>query len=502
MKQAVACLGDTGGMPTPRKPQWSVRGRILAAILAVTAFSMAGAGLTAHLVQRDRVLQQVDERLMSRVEAVRLVVNGAPATDVTGTGTEAPDLSPHASTREALEAVFSRVLPERNESSLGVIDGKAALVSAVDVEVHLEDDPALVDRIIDEVSDGTVRLGTSVGPLGKLRYIATPITVEGDPQQGVYIAALDINAELEDINSSFATFTVVAAGGLILVGLVGWLVAGRLLRPLRDLREAASRISATDLTERIPVHGRDDLSGLTTTVNTMLERIDGAVTAQRQLLNDVRHELKTPITIVHGQLEVADPDDPDDVRQAITIAIDELDRMSALVDEIEALADSQQTRLGRVPVDIADLTAQVFAKISTDNGHDWNLAESADLVSSLDPARITQAWLQLADNAAKYSPQGSPISVGSRVVDDLADGNSEVEFWVADQGPGIPKDMEDRIFERFGRVEAKRGVRGSGLGLPIVAAIAKAHGGRVTLNSSPVGSRFGIEIPLVQEVAE
>src|SRR5690554_2089489 len=165
-------------MASSRAPSWSVRGRILAAILAVTAFSMAGAGFTAHLVQRDRVLQQVDDRLVSRVESVRLVVSGAQATDVMGTEGGSPEFSPHATTRDALEAVFSRVLPERNESSLGVIDGRAALVSAVDVDVHLEDDPALVTRIVDEVSDGSVRLGTSVGPLGSLRYIATPVTVE------------------------------------------------------------------------------------------------------------------------------------------------------------------------------------------------------------------------------------------------------------------------------------------------------------------------------------
>lgn len=489
-------------MASFRAPGWSVRARILAAILAVTAFSMAGAGFTAHLVQRDRVLQQVDDRLKSRVEAVRLVVSGAQAADVLGSGTAPLQSSPHATTRDALKAVFSRVLPERNEGSLGVINGKAALVSAVDVDVHLEDDPALVTRIIDEVSDGSVRLGTSVGPLGTLRYIATPVTVKGDPQRGVYITTLDLDAELQDSNSSSLTYAVVAAGGLVLVGLVGWLVAGRLLRPLRDLREAASRISATDLTERIPVHGRDDLSGLTATVNTMLDRIDGAVTAQRQLLNDVRHELKTPITIVHGQLEVANPEDPRDVRQAIAIAIDELDRMSALVDEIEALADSQQATLRRVPVDIADLTDQVFAKASTETGHDWNLAESASVVAAIDPSRITQAWLQLADNAAKYSPPGSPISFGSRVVTDNPADSAFVEFWVADQGAGIPQGMEARIFERFGRVEGRRGIRGSGLGLAIVAAIAKAHGGRVSLSSSPVGSRFGIEIPMVQEVSE
>ncbi|WP_022883996.1 sensor histidine kinase [Glaciibacter superstes] len=478
-------------MPSSRLPRWSVRTRILAAILAVTALSMAGAGFTAYLVQRDRVMHEIDDRLLSRVEAVRVVVSGSPATDVSGTEGSAPAPSSHATTREALEAVFSRVLPGRNESSLGVIDGKPALVSAIDVDAHLEEDPALVDRIVAEVSDGTVRLGTSVGPLGSLRYVATPVNIEGDPQQGLYIAAFDIDAELKDSISAFSTYAIVAAGGLVAVGLVGWLVAGRLLRPLRDLRDAASRISATDLTKRIPVQGNDDLSGLTSTVNTMLDRIDGAVSAQKQLLNDVRHELKTPITIVRGQLEVANPEDPDDMRQAIAIAIDELDRMSALVDEIESLADSQQSLLNRSPIDIRDFTEQVFAKASTDGNHKWNLAEFAEVACLIDSARITQAWLQLADNAGKYAPPGSPISLGSRITD-----GQLLEFWVADQGPGIPKDMEDRIFDRFGRVGAQRGVRGSGLGLPIVAAIAKAHGGRVALQSSPVGSRFAIEIPL------
>ncbi len=477
-------------------PGWSVRVRILAAILAATALSMAGAGFTAYLVQRDRVMEEIDGRLLDRVESVRVVVSGAPTTDVAPDAV-IPTFSPHTSTQAALEAVFSRVLPGLNESSLGTIDGEPSVVSAIEGDLRLQDDPALIARIVDEVADGTVRLGTSVGSLGNLRYIATPVTVDGDTQQGVYIAAFDIDAELQDSISAFTTYAVVAAGGLVAVGLVGWFVAGRLLRPLRDLREAASRITATDLAERIPVRGHDDLSALTTTVNTMLDRIDGAVTAQKQLLNDVRHELKTPITIVRGQLEVANIDDPADVRQAIAIAIDELDRMSALVDLIEALADSQGTMLTRNRVDIADFTEQVFAKASTIGDHVWNLSETAQVASSLDSARITQAWLQLADNAAKYSPASSPISMGSRVVDDRA-----IEFWVADQGPGIPKDMEDRIFERFGRVGAARGVEGSGLGLAIVAAIAKAHGGRVTLRSSPAGSRFGIEIPLMQEVVE
>jgi signal transduction histidine kinase len=105
---------------------------------------------------------------------------------------------------------------------------------------------------------------------------------------------------------------------------------------------------------------------------------------------------------------------------------------------------------------------------------------------------VTQAWLQLADNAAKYSPANSTIEIGSTASKD------SIEFWVADSGPGIAPAAVERIFERFGRVDTGRGIRGSGLGLAIVKAIAVAHGGTVNLTSSPHGSRFGIVVPTLE----
>jgi len=230
---------------------------------------------------------------------------------------------------------------------------------------------------------------------------------------------------------------------------------------------------------------------LTATINDMLDRLDTALTSQRQLLDDVRHELKTPITIVRGHLELLDSGNVADVEATRALAIDELDRMAGLVDDIEFLAETQGTNPVRELVDVDDLTAEVFAKASVIPGHEWALAEVATVTASLDPARITQAWLQLADNAAKYSATGTLIELGSST------NGTEVEFWVADRGPGIPADARARIFERFGRVDTGRGIRGSGLGLPIVAAIAHAHGGRVNLVSSPSGSRFGIVMRVV-----
>jgi two-component system, OmpR family, sensor kinase len=140
----------------------------------------------------------------------------------------------------------------------------------------------------------------------------------------------------------------------------------------------------------------------------------------------------------------------------------------------------------------AELTAEVVAKAHGIPGHDWRPGGSAAARVSVDRQKIVQAWLQLADNAAKYSPSGSPIFIGS------TDLQGEVEFWVRDGGPGIPAGAEDRILERFGRADTT-GVTGSGLGLSIVQSIVRAHGGRMVVASSPNGSRIGFALPLQRE---
>jgi len=458
---------------------------------------MGAANVTGFLVQRERTLAEIDVRLLSRIEAARSVVTGAStATSQTDAAPATPGTSTFTSTSAALEAVLARVVPNVNESALGIINGKARYVPGTDISFHLEEDPDFVARIVDEVADGTVRLGTSVSASGQYRYVATPISVTGSTEKGIYVAAVDVDAELTEITDAFTTYALVALVALVAVGLVGWFVAGRLLRPIRQLRAAASRITASDRNERIPVVGHDDVSELTATVNDMLDRLDAALTGQRQLLDDVRHELKTPITIVRGHLELLDTANQAEVESTRSLAIDELDRMTGLVDDIESLAETQRAVPVRRQVDVADFTEEVFAKAAIIADHEWVLSSVAHASVALDPARITQAWLQLADNASKYSPAGSRIELGSST-----DG-TDVEFWVADRGPGIPKDSQERIFERFGRVDTGRGIRGSGLGLPIVKAIAQAHGGRVSLVSTSSGSRFGILMPVTAPIDE
>ncbi len=216
-----------------------------------------------------------------------------------------------------------------------------------------------------------------------------------------------------------------------------------------------------------------------------------AFETQRRLLDDVRHELKTPITIVRGHLEVMDPSDPVDSAAIRDLGMAELDRMTRLIGDIDLLAAVETDKFTMADVDLALLTQRVGELVTVIPDHVWSIEQTAKAVIRADGDRLLQAWLQLADNAAKYTPAGSAIEVGSAV------NAGGVQLWVRDHGPGIPPALRHRIFRRFDRGTGKRSVGGSGLGLAIVDAIAKAHRGHCSISETPGGgATFALEIPL------
>lgn len=219
--------------------------------------------------------------------------------------------------------------------------------------------------------------------------------------------------------------------------------------------------------------------------------VDVSVEAQRRLLDDVRHELKTPITIVRGHLEIMDVDDPEDAAATRELGMAELDRMTRLIGDIDLLAAVELDSFTMSDVDVAALTRRVSELVGVIPGHVWSVEQAATGTIQGDHDRLLQAWLQLADNAAKYTPAGSAIEIGSAVHP------SGAQLWVRDHGPGIAPAVRHRIFRRFDRGTGKRSVGGSGLGLAIVDAIAKAHGGHCTVADTPGGgATFTIEIPI------
>ena len=466
-----------------RWPTIPVRVRILAAILVVTAVGMGVAGGISFVVQRERVLSQVDARLTDTASRLRTI---AGETDF-------------PSVRALLVAAVQQITPDTNEGVLGIIDGASAVVPGSQVGVPLEKESALISRIDKETRAGGVVIGTAVTGTAALRYIAVPVRASGDSATGVYVAAFSVDAVLAPIAEAFTTFLIVSGVALVVIAVVGWFVAGRLLRPIRRLRETAERITESDLGERIEVYGRDDVSDLARTVNAMLDRMQEAIVGQRRLLDDVGHELRTPLTIVRGHLELMDPADAEQVVATRELTLDEVDRMRSLVADISLLASARRdTAVAPAPTDIGTLTTSVFEKASALGDRDWVLEGSADAVAPIDENRITQAWLQLAANAERYATPGTSVFIGSRVVEEP--NGWRARLWVRDLGPGIPADQQERVFERFRRGTEGRGDSGSGLGLSIVSAIAAGHGGRVMLESEPgAGSTFTIDLPLERD---
>ena len=464
----------------------SVRSRIVVSILAVTALGLGASGVASYLVQRERVMTAVDAELLHTVPDLKAIAAGTTST------------TPPATVDAMLRVAMQQVIPDAHESVLGFLDGKPSLVPSVNLPFRIDHDKAFVARIVAETNPTQVVMGTAKTPVGTLRYLIIPVSVAGDPGRGQYVAAYNLDEELGSVAATFDIYLRVALVSLIIVGLVAWLVAGRLLRPIRLLRDAAAgSSSAADLTERIPVTGRDDVSELAVAINGMFDRLQDSSQSQQRLLDDIGHELKTPITIIRGHLELLDAANEDDVESTRALAIDELDRMSTLVSEISLLAASRAPNFVEpAEVDIDALAASVGAKASAlDGARTWLVGSEAGL-AMVDASRITQAWLQLADNAAKYATPGTPIVIGAAV------SNTGTGPWLAlsvgDSGPGIPREAQESIFERFGRLESSRGVQGSGLGLSIVSAITEAHGGKVLLASAPgEGSTFTIWIPLV-----
>ncbi|WP_017587991.1 sensor histidine kinase [Nocardiopsis ganjiahuensis] len=355
----------------------------------------------------------------------------------------------------------------------------------------LSADPGSVEAVLDS-PDARGVLDTPAGPVEWEKIRALP-PEGGSGPAGWFVIGYFTAQDDDTTAGTMGTLVLVSVLGLVAAATAAWWVAGRILAPVRLVRQTAAEISEEDLTQRIEVSGRDDIAALAEQFNSMLDRLEGAFTSQRRFVDDAGHELRTPITIVRGHLELMG-DDPGERREVVRLVTDELDRMGRIVEDLLLLAKAQQPDFVRPePVSLAELTSDIDAKVRRLGDRDWRLEALAEETVRLDPQRVTQAMVQLAANAVRHTAPGSTLRIGSRT------SGSEVRLWVADQGPGIPVEEQGRIFERFSRGgRTARGERGAGLGLAIVRAIAEAHHGRVDLRSAPgAGSTFTLVIPCV-----
>jgi signal transduction histidine kinase len=240
------------------------------------------------------------------------------------------------------------------------------------------------------------------------------------------------------------------------------------------------------------VQGKGELAELAKTFNEMMDRLQTSFAIQRNFVNDAGHELRTPITIIRGHLELMG-DDPQEQQETIELVMDELDRMNRLVNDLVLLAKSENPDfLELETVDVSSFTEELYTKIKALAKRNWRLDCLAKGTIAVDRQRLTQAIINLAQNATQHTTEDNIIAIGSAIED------KQVQFWIRDTGEGIAESDQKRIFERFARVtSSRRRSEGSGLGLAIVKAIAEAHGGFVRLDSHlGMGAKFTLVLPL------
>jgi heavy metal sensor kinase len=332
--------------------------------------------------------------------------------------------------------------------------------------------------------------------------LTRPVTLVGARLElsGSY-SMRDIEAVLDRIRGIFVIMipllVVCAATG-------GYFLASRSLRPIASMASRAAEISATNLRERLPVGGGEELTGLANVVNDLLERLETSFTQQRRFMADASHELRTPTAIVRTEADVtlAQQHRPEsEYRASVAIMGDAARRLARIVDDLLLLAraDGGSVVARREPIYLEDLVHDMARSVRplADARHvQVELRDAIEAPFEGDADLLGRLLLNLLDNAIKHSPAESTVAI------EMARRDGHYEIAVIDAGEGIPAEARERIFERFVRLDAARSrgeqtsTSGAGLGLAIARRIAEVHGGRLELTESRPGrTRFSVWLP-------
>lgn len=469
----------------------TVRARITIVVSLLTALALAIAGVSAYVVEMRRLDREIAASMDQEIEEFKTLARD---------GTDPRTGERFDSIKALTDTFMSRNIPEANEMIFAyrsaaddLVLGGPGLRDETDRFTDPNHPEPEFERAKDDLleSGGTRTIDTSLG-----EAIVAVQPARDQNESGAFVVMHLIEQERNELYDVMRTFGIVAGLSWLLVTMIALVLTSRLLRPVRRMQGTAQEIARGNLSQRMEVTGNDDLTELTRTVNDMLDRIEWAFSTQRQLLDDAGHELRTPLTVLQGHLELTDPNDPEELEQTRELLLDEIARMTRLVEDILMLAKSQRPDfIQPSTVDLKLLVGSVLEKCRALGERSWRIDACPDAEVRMDGQRITQALLQLAHNAVRHTEDGDLIAIGAR----LRDGT--VELWVRDNGPGISAEDRERVFQRFQRGGDARRDEGFGLGLSIVAAIAGAHGGRVQLDDPPLGATVRIIVPTTEVVA-
>jgi len=455
------------GLATIRRS--GVRGRSTAAAIAVVAVALAvGAAVLLLLLQRTLVTSVSDQA-------------EARALDV---ASQVQDEGQIGLARELIENTRSTQLIQVVDQSNQVIASSTPRAGEVPLSAERPPSGATVTSEVGEMpllDDDHDHL----------------IVARGTEFQGSRFTVI-VASSLETQRQTVTTVTAyLLIGYPLLLGLVGvatWVLVGRALRPVEQIRTRVHGIGVEQLADRVPVPAADDeIARLAVTMNEMLDRLQSGQDMQRRFVADASHELRSPIASLMAAVDVisADPTGRSgfELRRVMQA---ETERMRRLVEDLLLLAKADDTglQIQRTDVDLDDLVGAELRRLRSAGGPEIEGVVPAVRVSG-DVAKLSQVIRNLADNAVR--------AARSRVRFTLAEHDGLATVVVEDDGDGIPDAERDRVFERFVRLDASRdrGSGGSGLGLSIVREVVRGHGGTVEVGESPLGgARFVVSLPV------
>lgn len=470
-----------------------IRTRVVTASVVLVASALTVAVVVTWQVLLARVDERIDTAMLQEVEELRLLADGTDPETGRPFGDDAAAI---------FEVFLGRNVPEPGEAFYTFVDG-APFLRSFTAPRELLDLPALADRWATTTEPTRSDDDT---PLGPIRWLAVPLLSPTDDRvAGTFVVVFFPEAERAEVLAAVRVVAVTGIVALVLASLVAWSIAGRVVRPIRKLTATARTLNERDLSGRFETEGDDEVAELGATFNEMVERLEQGFDQQRRFLDDVAHELRTPITIAQGHLDLLEATTDDtDTAETVAIVRDELDRMSRYVSDLLLLAKAERPDFLHIePVDLGELASVVLERVGSLGRRSWTDDGSprpGHIAVLADPVRLEQALLNLAGNAVEHTSEGDEIGIGIFVVP----GGTEhpapvVELRVRDTGPGVAPDVAETLFHRHSRGASERTRRreGMGIGLSIVDAIARAHGGQAAVGPTPGGgATFVVTIPL------
>lgn len=481
--------------PSRQAAASSSRWRIVAWMMLATSFALLSLIISVREVLLAQITKTANENVVHELGEFRQFTN---------IGVNPATAEPFDNLEDTLRTFISRQYSGYSEQLIGTVGTQVLYLKEQDDHATATGYRLHQDReLLTSIRESKENSGIEETPAGPIHWGKVDVELDSasNKQTGQLIVVEYTQPQLDDVRFIVNTMIAIGISGLLLTAVFSWFIAGQILKPIRTLRTVVEDITDKNISARVPVRGDDDIAAMSMTFNQMLDRLEEASVTQRQFLDDVSHELRTPITIVRGHLELMDRF-TEDQKSTLDLVDDELARMGRIVGDLLVLAKAERPDFVRPQLtDVAELIISLDSKVQAFNKHRWVISEIAEGEVVLDAQRITQAMIQLAANAAQYSPEGSLVTLGTAYAE--RDGREYLNLWVQDQGPGVNPENANYLFDRYRRDNRHNPAAhtqhslGAGLGLAIVQAIAEAHSGTVWIATpdTETGSIFGLSIP-------